>query len=457
VTFVPFVVSVRRIAWCLFAGLFVLYNANGREIGSYDSQPTKLAAIELVQHGTLRLDRVVALAPDYGRRSAFQKDREGHYRSAYSVVPSLEAAVVAAALSAAQLVDLDAPLAPALVAVVTASLLTAAAVALVFLTLARTAGVRVALPVALGLGLGTNLWPVASQTLWQLETVTFGFALALFFWLRPVESITPRAVWLGSAGLALAGCARPAVAPMVAVVLAGLVARLGLRRSAGGVVMVAGSAAALMTAQWLWFGHVLGGLPALQAESVPGHAVGGTLSLSPWAGAAGLLFSPNRGLVIFSPIAAVALAAAPALLRTGGPRGERVWTLAAVVQFALYSSYSMWWGGHTYGPRYLLDTLVPFVPAAAAGTTWLLAARWRAWAGAAALSASIVIAATGALCFPHDRWNTDPADVDVHHARLWDWRDLQIVRCWQRGISPQNFALFDRRGLRAGPAEGPGE
>ena len=42
---------------------------------------------------------------------------------------------------------------------------------------------------------------------------------------------------------------------------------------------------------------------------------------------------------------------------------------------------------------------------------------------------------------------TDPVDVDTNHERLWDWRDSQIVRCWQRGFSPQNFALFSREAL----------
>ncbi|MCY0672077.1 hypothetical protein OVX45_27375, partial [Klebsiella pneumoniae] len=93
-------------------------------------------------------------------------------------------AVVALPLHTAGLVDLRAPLAPSLIASLTASLLTAMGVALVFVAAARRAGVGTAAFVALGLGLGTNLWPLASRSLWQLETVVFGFALALFAWWR---------------------------------------------------------------------------------------------------------------------------------------------------------------------------------------------------------------------------------------------------------------------------------
>ena len=83
-------------------------------------------------HGRLTLDSVVAAAPALGERHSFQRDLSGHYRSAYSVVPALEAAAVAWVLAATGLVDLEAPLAPGLIAALTASLLTAGAMALVF-------------------------------------------------------------------------------------------------------------------------------------------------------------------------------------------------------------------------------------------------------------------------------------------------------------------------------------
>src|SRR5690606_14891431 len=128
---------IRRLAWFIFAAVLLVYNSNGREIQSYDSQPTKFAARELALHGRLTLDAVVAAAPPLAGRAAFQRDLSGRCRSAYSVVPSIEAAIVALPLHASGLVDLRAPLAPSLIASLTASLLTAAAVALVFAAAAR--------------------------------------------------------------------------------------------------------------------------------------------------------------------------------------------------------------------------------------------------------------------------------------------------------------------------------
>jgi MFS family permease len=442
---------VKAWAGLIFAATFLVYNANGREIQSSDSQPTKLAACELALHGRLTLDAVVAAAPALAERTAFQRDRSGHYRSAYSVVPSIEAAVPAWLLHVTRIVDLEAPRAPGLIATLTASLLTAGAVALVFAALARRTDRRTAALVALGLGFGTNLWPLASRALWEMETVSFGLALSLHAWLRPSSALKSSHVWIGAAGLALAGTARFEVAPIVAVLLVGLVARVGIGRAAGALALVAVAAGVLMAAQWTWFGSVLGAQQTLQAVSIARHGVAGSISAQPWRAAIGLLLSPSRGLIVFSPIVLIPLVALPIVWRQRSDAGERWWSAAALAQFVGYSCYSVWWGGHTYGPRYLVDALIPLTPAAAVGIGWISARPWRRAVAVVALAWSIVVAGTGAFCYPNDRWNTDPVDVDTNHNRLWDWRDPQILRCWMRGASPQNLSLFDRAAVRRDP------
>ena len=117
-----------RTTAALFVSLFVIYNANGREIGTVDSQPAKFTARELALRGTLVLDRVVAERPGLAERAAFARDLQGHVRSAYPLPSALIAAVPATLLHYSGLVDLEAPLGPNLVAALTASLLTAAAV-----------------------------------------------------------------------------------------------------------------------------------------------------------------------------------------------------------------------------------------------------------------------------------------------------------------------------------------
>jgi len=427
---------------------FLAYNANGREVGSYDSQPTKLAARELLLRRTLALDHVVAATPEYARRPGFARAIDGSVRSAYSVVPALEAAGLGALLWALGVVDPEAPLAASLIAKLTASLLTSVAVALAFLTARRrVAGTGAAL-VALGFGLGTNLWAIASQSLWQHETAILGLAAATFLLARPGHELTPARLWTASLMLGLAGAARPQLAPAIAVLAVSICVRTSLLRGLGALLPLALVTAAVLGFNLAWFGHPLGAFLALESLHPAVHGVAGTFSAEPWRGAGGLLFSPSRGLLVFSPIVAVAIAGM-ARARREGWESDLAWSLlAAGAQFALYASYAVWWGGHTYGPRYCLDLLPHLVPLAAAGLPAAAATRPRRGLAWLALTWSVLIAATGAFSYPDERWNVFPTEVDTNHERLWDWKDPQFVRCWSSGSSPGNFRLFDMRAVR---------
>jgi hypothetical protein len=241
------------------------------------------------------------------------------------------------------------------------------------------------------------------------------------------------------------------VAPLAAILILWMWVRAGLGRTLIAAAIVSAATLTLFATQYHWFGHPLGGFAAMQIVALQpnAHGVAGSLSHQPWMGALGLLVSPSRGILIFSPV--VLLASAGFHRSLNGPRDLRLgWLLAAsAAQFIVYGSYSVWWGGFTFGPRYVLDLLVPLAPAAAFGVEAALSHLWSRWLAAALLAWSVGVAATGAFIYPNDAWNTSPDSVDTHHERLWDWRDMQIVRAWKQGPSPQNFALFDRASLRA--------
>jgi hypothetical protein len=438
----------RRAALAIVTLLVIVYNANGREIGSVDSQPEKFTAQQLALRHSLVLDPVVAERPLLAERPAFARDRAGHFRSAYPILPALLASVPALVLQTTGLVNMSAPLAPDLIAVLTASMLTAAAVALVFLAVSRVVPPRAAWLTAVALGLGTNYWSSVSQTLWQHETVAFGLALALWAWLKQTRDIGRSALWLGGLGLAMAGAARPQVSPVVACMLAWLAVRVGARRAAVPGAVVAAAAALSVAANYQWFGHPLGDAWQLEAVHPLTHGVAGVIGGHPWVALAGLLVSPSRGLLVFSPVVLVALAGI-------GPswnydRDIRLrWLLGAVtVELLAYSCYSVWWGGHTYGPRYVLDVLVPLAPVWALGMARLLGRPSSAAVVAVLLAWSVLVAGEGAFVYPHEGWNSFPNDIDTHHARLWTVGDSQIIRALRSGSSPQNFALFARAAVR---------
>jgi hypothetical protein len=157
--------------------------------------------------------------------------------------------------------------------------------------------------------------------------------------------------------------------------------------------------------------------------------------------------SPSRGLLVFSPVVAFA-AFGIAAARREGWQADLAWCLiAAGVEFVAYCFYQVWWGGHTFGPRYMLDILPLLVSPAAAGFPVIADRRPVAVLASMCLAWSIGAAALGAFVYPLEFWNLDP-NIDVAHWRLWDWRDSQLARAAHAGWNPENFTLFSRASFR---------
>ncbi|HEX4567206.1 MAG TPA: hypothetical protein VH138_11280 [Vicinamibacterales bacterium] len=392
---------------------FLLYMANGREIPSYDSQPAKYPAIEIATRHSLSLSHVVGRVPALGDRPAFVRDRHGNYRSAYPLPSALAAGAVAWTLTKLHVLDPLAPLAAPFVAKLTASALTAITVALAFLAAAQRVTKRQAALIALTLGSGTNRWGSVSQTLWQQETGLCAVMGALLILTRRearVGNVLAAGVLVG-----LAGWARPQLVPIVGVLALSMIVRWRMR-GAIAMIPIACLAALAIAINIAWFGHPLGAVPLLESMHPTLHATSGSISATPWVSAAGLLVSPSRGLLVFSPVLA-------------------------------YCFYQVWWGGHTFGPRYMLDILPPLVPPAAAGFPVIAGRRPVAVLASKCLAWSIGAAALGAFVYPLEFWNLDP-NVDAAHWRLWDWRDSQLARAAHAGWNPENFALFSRASFR---------
>lgn len=151
------------------------------------------------------------------------------------------------------------------------------------------------------------------------------------------------------------------------------------------------------------------------------------------AGLAGIFFSPSRGLLFYMPISLVTLLGARWAWKAGGvPRYGLA--LATACHLALWAKYSVWWGGHSYGPRLAADLAIPMALLAACALSQWPTFATRARAGIlAALIWSVGVQGVGAIFYPAGGWNALPVDVDRAHGRLWDWRDSQIPRTLRGG------------------------
>jgi len=144
-----------------------------------------------------------------------------------------------------------------------------------------------------------------------------------------------------------------------------------------------------------------------------------------------LLLSPNRGLFIYTPAAALVI---PTVCRPdrAAPRWLAYAPFGVVGYLLLYSAWSGWWGGHCYGPRFLTDAL-PVIALCAVPAVERL---WQSGSGRLLVLAvafwGLLVQAIGVYC-DDNSWNALPVSVDRASWRVWKWDDPQIVRAARAG------------------------
>ena len=320
----------------LAAVLLVLLVSNGRPIGAGDTRPTERVAASLVQEGNFDLDEYPEIETPFARQL-------GEHR--VSIYPVLSAVLATPVFAAARaLVVLD-ETGTALSGKCAASLFSALAAGIVYLALGRRYPTRDAAWAAVVFALGTSVWST-SQALWQHPAAVLFLSLAVLFWLKADDG---EVAWAARAGLplALALAARPADVALVAVL--GLAFALRWPRELPRLGLWALAPVLFVLAyQWRYFGSPFE------------HGFSGTLGRfsEPWGqGQLGLLVSPAKGLLVFTP---VALVAAVGLVRAFR-RGERALAgalgLAVLAHLTLMGRWTEWHGGECWGPRLMTDAL----------------------------------------------------------------------------------------------------
>jgi hypothetical protein len=298
---------------------------------------------------------------------------------------------------------------------------------------------RVAVPAILAGFLGSDLWIVGSQAAWQHGPAALVLVMAIAL-LHPQPVSRRRLVLAGLATALLVACRL-----MDAIFAAAIVAWLFWtdRRRLGWFLPapIVGGLALLGYNVW-YFGHILGGHPRLESVHPILHGVTGSWSGDLWGGLLGTLLSPNRGLFIFSPWIAVALAtlAVPSVRRRLAPYSLISTLLVSLVPYLfILSKYSVWWGGHCFGPRYWTDAVPVFTILLAFGLDWMLTrSRVLIVMSTVTIVWSIAVQSIGAFCYP-STWNIRPTNVDRHHERLWDWRDTELSRCLFESYKPPEW------------------
>lgn len=159
-----------------------------------------------------------------------------------------------------------------------------------------------------------------------------------------------------------------------------------------------------------------------------------------WEALAGNLISPSRGLLIYVP-SLFFVAFLLARYRSFLVHQRLVWLSLAIIagHLVIISSFSHWWGGHSFGPRFTTGLVPWFVLLCILGVHAML--KWReervealslGWGvqlacGALLLLMSAFINTRGAASHATWLWNMRPLEIDQHPERLWDWSQPQFL------------------------------
>ncbi len=287
---------------------------------------------------------------------------------------------------------------------------------------------QAALPALLAACLGSDLWAVGSQAPWQHGPAALALVSAIaLLQARPVGRL--RLALAGAFTALLVACRLMDVVFAAAIVA--WLAWTDWRQLRWFLPVPVVTAIALLSYNLWFFDTVIGGQARLEQFHSTRHGVSGTWSTPLFDGLLGTLLSPNRGLLVFCPWIAVALAtlAVPAVRRKLAGQSLICVLLASLILYAvMLSKYSVWWGGHCFGPRYWTDAIPVFAIAFAYGLDWArMRSRVLAAIAATAVILSIAIQIIGVFCYPSS-WNLKPRNVDVFHERLWDWHDTELSR-----------------------------
>jgi hypothetical protein len=429
----------RRCVLLLFLLFWVVYNSNLSRVGEIDGLPAPRQAISILRHGDMNLDEYPGL---HRKKKASHRPvvetRNGHWVSRWTPGSGLFC-VPFAALPVMLGVDETPSRTICILAKVAASTITALSAILVYLCLRHFVSRKGAAWLTVAYALGTASFSMSSQDMWQHGPVQLCLAGALYI----VLSGRKHWGWYLLTGLCLGLVVLTRPPAIVLTVPIGLWAarRHNLKVWAWYAIGAFPPVLFLVAYNMYYFGT-----PALVGYS---NVIGGGWTPGNMPAAfAGLLISPNRGLLVYSPF----LLIIPYCLYRAFRHADRSYRwLAAlclgaiVAQFLLISAWKSWHALFSFGCRYSADSLVYWALLAGFGIDRILAVRpWR-YVFYTLVGISIFIQSLG-VYVDTDHWHWHEVSrrhVDPEHfdAAAWDVDKPQIL--WQikelLGLDPGDY------------------
>jgi hypothetical protein len=378
-------------------------------MGSGDTAPGEYLPIVFLQHHDFYLEDAL---PPSGPSPYYVRLVHGRVVSNYPIVPGL---LNVPTFAVASWFGFDLQAQRFTLSHLTSAVVTALSAALMFLALSSVCRKRsTAVFFTCIYAFATCAWSVASRGLWQhgpgMMFLTGALVLLLY---------NKRRASLAGFFLGMAVFTRPANI-VFALALSAYV--LSARRKIAPAFFAWAAIPAFLLA---WYSLVYWGSVLALGQGQGDSGFTGNVLI----GLPGLLVSPGRGLFYFSPVFLFVIPEFLGIFRWPNWREPYIYMAASVLlSLLLFAAWGVWWGGHSYGYRLLLES-IPFLILflARAYERFIANNRFVASMFFAMLGLSICVQLVGLLspC----GYNYVPDDINKHTQRLWDYRDSEVIRC----------------------------
>ncbi|MGH7231578.1 MAG: hypothetical protein ACREJU_09505 [Nitrospiraceae bacterium] len=312
-----------------------------------------------------------------------------------------------------------------------ATLITALSVLVLFFALRRVTREPLAWFIAVIYAFGTSSFSTSSQALWQHGSSQLFLSLTIYCLIRGLHERTFSA--LAVLPLSAAVICRPLD---IVIALPIVMYLLHDRREQGMRLLLAGLPALVLftTYNIVYFGSPFttgfGGAIISPSSLVGAHLAWFQTPLL--EGLLGVLASPGRGLLVYSPIFVFSLLGMAIVWKEPGHHLLKYLSLGPVLLLLPVATVGHWWGGHCYGPRLLADATPILCLLLYPSFERFQRMAWLRYAAACLAVISIGMHALGA--FSDLRWNMDPDEIDGNPHRLWSWVESPPVYNAQRMI-----------------------
>ena len=428
------------------AGIFIVVLFShfvSKNITSGDSAYSIHTAMSIIRDGNIDLDEYEEVIKARTNHLYTVKQLNGHYYYAYpvgapvlsipivflvnKVLPTLLDSFPSVEKYVRNRVNLQSgPIVPesihSLIEVFIASIWIALTAICLYFVAKNLVGAKTALLVVFIFAFCTGAWSSASRALFPHGPSMFMLALTLLIIIRSDKK--PHLIWLASIPLALSYIIRPTniISVIVFTVFVFFRYRKFFLPYISGLFIPLG--------MHFIFSYITYGALIPPTYMSQGFMPGPNFA----EGLLGVLFSPSRGLFIFSPIFLFIFLGIFLKIKKNQFLTHDKYVLAILFfHWLMIGTFPRWWAGWSFGPRYFSD-VIPFLiyfmlPALKLPKTLKGVKNW----AYKSMFAGFVIFGffvhfRGAMHRDVLYWNESPVSVDLALERLWDWNDMQFLR-----------------------------